>query len=240
MEAAFLSAVDLNRVERALHRLAKHDMTCWALTGGIAIELHLLHHGKPSATRALNDLDFIVESFEHIPVTLAEDFLFRHIHPTDPPGKALLQCIDTENTLRIDVFRAASEVIARSNPIAFADCTIRVVSLEDITARLARLVLEIAKGLPINARHAKDFVRLDEIADVDKICTIWEDHRKEDHPHDFLNARAVCLKQITGHPELLVSPCYSRNPNEFCPRCSSTPSLRLADPQIMLDIMGYC
>jgi len=49
--------------------------------------------------RALNDIDFIAESFDHIPASLASDFLFRHIHPFDPPGRTMLQFIDAESAL---------------------------------------------------------------------------------------------------------------------------------------------
>ena len=36
-------------------------------------------------------------------MTFAKSLLFRHIHPFDPPGKTLLQCVDTENTVRVDI-----------------------------------------------------------------------------------------------------------------------------------------
>jgi hypothetical protein len=48
-----------------------------------------------------------------IPETLRSDFLFRHIHPFDPPGKIMLQLIDPDTALRIDVFRACGQTMSR-------------------------------------------------------------------------------------------------------------------------------
>jgi tartrate dehydratase beta subunit/fumarate hydratase class I family protein len=60
--------------------------------------------GRDAGVRSLNDIDFIVDSFEHIPQSLAGEFLFRHVHPFDPPGKTLVQSIDPETMVRVDVF----------------------------------------------------------------------------------------------------------------------------------------
>ena len=103
---AFLAAADAQRATRTLYKLAEHDIGQWALAGGLALEIHVARAGGRGAARQLNDLDFIVDSFEAIPRTLGRDFLFRHVHPDDPAGKALLQAVDPETRLRVDVFRA--------------------------------------------------------------------------------------------------------------------------------------
>jgi hypothetical protein len=71
----------------AFRKLARHEIRHWALTGGFAFEIHAERLGLQPSVRALNDLDFIAPSFDYIPGTLPRDFLFRHIHPLDPPGK---------------------------------------------------------------------------------------------------------------------------------------------------------
>jgi len=83
----FLSAADAERASRSLRKLARHGTGCWALTGGLAFEMHAIRLGMGSGERALNDLDFVAASFGSIPQTLAGDFLFRHIHPHVLPGK---------------------------------------------------------------------------------------------------------------------------------------------------------
>src|SRR6202011_4953409 len=98
----FLSVADQDRALRSLQKLARHDVSRWALTGGVALGIHrVLLRGEP-AIPTLNDLDFIVDSFDCIPETLANDFLFRHIHPFDTPGKTMLQFVDSDSALRMD------------------------------------------------------------------------------------------------------------------------------------------
>jgi hypothetical protein len=100
----FLSATDTGRALRTLGKLASHDTRLWARTGGLAVELHHLRAGVKPGTRALNDIDFVAESFERIPETLADNLLFRHIHPNAQPGKTMLQLIDLDTALRCDFF----------------------------------------------------------------------------------------------------------------------------------------
>src|ERR1051326_3381878 len=102
----FLSRADADRAIHTLAKLARHDISRWALTGGMATEIHRLRSGCEPATRVLNDIDFIAGSFDCIPESLADDFLFRHIHPADPPNKTMLQAIDPDSALRVDIFRA--------------------------------------------------------------------------------------------------------------------------------------
>jgi hypothetical protein len=80
----FLSVADANRALQTFRKLVRHEIQGWALTGGLAVEVHRLSHGCQPSMRALNDIAFIAESFDAIPETLADDFLFRHIHPRDP------------------------------------------------------------------------------------------------------------------------------------------------------------
>jgi len=50
--------------------------------------------GAGLGIRILNDMDIVVESFRSIPSSLADAFLFRHIHSKAPEGKMLIQFID--------------------------------------------------------------------------------------------------------------------------------------------------
>src|SRR5216683_3886183 len=144
----FLSVADANRALRTFRKLGHHDIHGWALTGGLAVEVHRLRRGFQPSLRALNDIDFIAESFDGIPETLGDDFLFRHIHPCDPPNRTMLQLVDAEGKLRIDVFRSYGDTMCRTCNLDLSGCMIKVISLEDLTARTARLALDLAGGVP--------------------------------------------------------------------------------------------
>ena len=60
----FLSVADQDRALRSLRKLARHDVSRWALTGGVALEIHCVRLRGEPAIRTLNDLDFIVDSFD--------------------------------------------------------------------------------------------------------------------------------------------------------------------------------
>src|SRR5215471_20118241 len=81
----FLSVFDLTRAFDLLERLSQHTHS-WALSGGLAIEIHVLRAGLTPRKRSLNDLDFIATGFADIPRTLAKNFLFRHVHPEEVPA----------------------------------------------------------------------------------------------------------------------------------------------------------
>lgn len=93
----FLSDCDARRASDAVEKLSRHEIDHWALAGSLALEGHCVLLGRPSRRRALNDLDFVTDSFERIPGTFGADFLFRHVHQGDPPGRVLLQMIDADN-----------------------------------------------------------------------------------------------------------------------------------------------
>lgn len=116
----FLNADDSARGARTFLNLARHDISRWALTGGVAIELHILPLGGKPVIRHLNDLDFVAASFDSIPETIGSELLLRHVHPQDPPGKTMLQGVDPETGVRIDVFRAYGGEMERTCPITIA------------------------------------------------------------------------------------------------------------------------
>ncbi len=160
-----LSQEDCARVTGTFRRMAAHDIYRWAVTGGIAIELHILGRGGESILRPLHDIDFMASSFDCIPKTMGSGLLLRHVHPSDPPAKTMLQAVDPETAVRIDVFRAYGLEMNRTLPIEIAKLPIRMVSLQDMVARHGcetcspQLGLdggqtsrpEIREGLPSNA-----------------------------------------------------------------------------------------
>jgi hypothetical protein len=189
--------------------------------------------------RALNDIDFIADSFDAIPKSLADDFLFRHIHPSDPPGKTMTQFIDSESALRIDVFRANGATMSRTADLDLKAAMIQLISLEDLVARTARLALGLAVGVPTPSKHAIDFLRLAELVDLTEIETAWPDHRKPGQPASFIETSSLLEHLIPVRQDLLITPDYSKDAEEACPRCRRTAAFRFADPKVILSILGY-
>src|SRR4051812_2130894 len=146
MIPSFLTADDRDRVFRTIRKLAEHDISDWALTGGLAVEMHIQNGGHTPCIRGLNDLDFITREFEGIPISLAGEFLFSHVHPLDPPGRTILQLIDGDTSLRVDVFRAYGATMSRTTNAELGSIAVRLISLEDLAARAARLVLDLEAG----------------------------------------------------------------------------------------------
>lgn len=236
----FLSAADAARALRCLQRLAAHDISQWSLTGGFAIEIHHLICGRDADVRRLNDIDFIVDSFEHIPQTLGGEFLFRHVHPFDPPGQTLVQSIDPEAIVRVDVFQAYGETLRRAIHLDLLPGRLLLISLEDLVARTARLALDLAGGVPTPAKHAVDFLRLLDLVDPVDVEAAWQDQRKPQQPTSFEEAADLLQQLIPSRRYLLINPVYSRDVTAICGRCATTGDLRLADPSVMLTLLGYC
>ncbi len=185
-------------------------------------------------------MDLVVESFSSIPGSLAEAFLFRHIHPNAPEGKMLVQFIDPEAPLRIDVFRAYGATMARSQPVCFGASPIRVVALEDLAARAASLVLDLEGGQEVPLKHAADFGRLVDAVDLGQVEIAWRDHRKNGQPATFAEASARIRELIQSRRELLVAPHYSQDMSANCPKCEDCGPFRSASPVTIRSILGYC
>ncbi len=215
----------IERFLSTLRNLEKHDISRWALTGGLAMGTH-------RSSRPLNDIDFLADSFDCIPETLAADFLFRHVHPADPPGKTMLQCVDPETAVRVDVFRACGATMDRARD--------GIVSIEDLAARAARLTLDLAEGVTVPAKHAADFLRLSTMVDAARIEEAWHDHRKPAQPASFDEARRLLAELIPACPHLLISPKYSQDTEARCARCGALEKFPLADARRIVSLLGYC
>jgi hypothetical protein len=213
-------------------RLVKHDISRWALTGGFAIEMYM----GEGVVRPLNDIDFMVSSFDCIPESLGQEFVLRHVHPSDPPGKTLLQCVDPETRVRVDVFRAYGSEMERSE----AHENFRIVSLQDLTARAARLSWDLAENVPLAPKYARDFLGLLKLVQPEELESVWQDHRKPHMPASFVEVAATLIRLVEARTDLLKSIVYSTDVNAVCARCHDTAALRLAPPAKVLSLLGYC
>ena len=235
----FFCADEAKRVSNTLHRLSHHDISRWALAGGLALEIHCLRGGLPHSGRPLNDVDFVAPAFDCIPETLSRDFLFRHVHPRDPPGKTILQLVDPETAMRIDLFRAYGAILTRTLSVEFPSGPIQLISGEDVLARAARLLLDLRVGVPVPAKYANDYLRLEKVMQPSDVEAAWQDHRKPDHPVTFREANMLVQGLVATHRDLLITPIYSRDATQICSRCVATAAFPLADPHLVLSLLGY-
>jgi hypothetical protein len=213
MFESFLSQENAGRVESCLRTLQHHRIDQWALVGGLAIEIHRKLLGRPRF-RDLNDIDFVTTSFDCIPNTLADDFLFLHVHPFDPPGRTMAQLVDPAAVLRIDVFRTNPAIMGRTVELKVPNGDIRIVALEDLLAQAARLTLPIADGLPVAAKHAKDFLALLKVAAPAKAEIAWADHRRTTDPKTLEEVVFLLRDLISHSSDLLITPTYSQDPTQ--------------------------
>jgi hypothetical protein len=235
-----LSELDRERANQTLDKLARHDISGFALTGGFATEQHIKWHGVRPLIRPLHNVDFIVRSFESIPESLGQDFLLRHIHPDDPPGKTLLQFVDPDTSVRLDVFRASGSVMDRVLMAELGFGVDKVVSLEDLTARAARLSWDLSGDDRVAPKYVRDFIRLLEVANADKVAEVWQEHRNRHSPQRFSHAANEIERLIEARSNRLVAPIYSTDVDAFCARCRETAALKLADASRILAMLGYC
>jgi hypothetical protein len=238
--STFLSDADAVRAQRTLTKLHRAGIAELVLTGGLAIELHRSRGGLAAQARRLNDIDFLANRFEAIPKSLGASMIFRHVHPHDPPGKTLLQAVDPQTTVRVDVFRACGDSIARAIPVEIEGNALHMISLEDLTARIARLCMNLAHDTPIPAKHAYDFLRLLPLVEIDVMGPVWQEHRKPHHPVSFAETAILLSSLIEMRRDLQVLPKYSRDANEQCCRCKSTVNFPLANAGRVLSLLGYC
>jgi hypothetical protein len=209
------------------------------VNGGLSIELQILRSGGRARVRPLEDIDFLVSSFDCIPETLSRNFLFRHVHPDDPPAKTLLQAVDPELGVRVDVFRAYGLEMNRLLSIEVDGFSLKLASLHDLAARHARLCWDLIGGKQVHPKYVQDFLRLIDVAIVEDVEDVWREHRKPYFPEDFCEAVSALLQVIALRSDLMVAWDYSTNVNEVCLRCRETRTFPLAHGTQIYSILGY-
>jgi hypothetical protein len=128
----------------------------------------------------------------------------------------------------------------RVSPIHLFSEPFRIISLEDLTARAARLSWDLAAGIPVAAKYARDFLRLLDIVSTDQVQAVWQEHRKPDSPERVQDAASEIRRLVSTRPDLLVSPAYLTDVSVVCERCRGSAALPLVDAGRMLELLGYC
>ena len=228
------------RIRSALAKLAAHGLREFAVTGSVALQGHLGRVEPDSFRRRPHDLDIVVDGLASIPGSVARGFLARHIHAASRPGRLLLQLVDEPLALRIDIFTPFGASLARTRSVRLEGGDIRVMSPEDLAARLTSLLMDLAAGTSVAAKHARDFDRLLPLVDFDVAADIWSDYRKPGHPREFGDAVELIGRLTKSSPHLLAEPQYSRDIDAVCPHCRETPPFTRASGKAVMSILGYC
>ena len=186
-------ASEQRRLQITLARLRPHlDLDRVALTGGVAVELHLARAGRPARRTAIADLDFIALGMGAVAAAAARDFLVSHYH-TPQPGvpKGLIQLVDPVTRLRIDVFTDPPGSIAGATCLAVAGIELLVLAPRAILEHKLRTLETASKTRPVEAKHWLDAVALAEL----------------------------CGREPPPEPQHLAEPVYCTDLRAACARC---------------------
>jgi hypothetical protein len=120
------------------------------------------------------------------------------------------------------------------------DGPLRVVALEDLAARHARLCWDLVDGKCVAPKFARDFLRMVELVRLDRMESIWREHRKAWFAATFGEAVAEIRRAIELWAEFLMTPAYSTDAGQACERCEGRGEFVPARATEMLARLGYC
>lgn len=240
LNGIFSSAEDVQRCREALLRLNRNFGGALVLTGGIAIAWHLADKAVSFKKRSFNDIDLVVEGLDSLPRSLSNDFLISHFHPSRGAGKILIQLVDEPVRTRIDVFTPYSPTLMnRVQPAHIGGINCRLVSAEDLTARLGALLVPVASGEQVDPKHYERFKSLLMIVDNSVVQKLWPDYRKDGYPVDFQSATALIHEVIKRNPRVLQKESYDSDVTVMCNWCVDDDLFPLISSSKMVDVLGY-
>jgi hypothetical protein len=233
-------AEDAARAGATLRKAQRCGLEDAALTGGLAVELHLVLRGERPERRALADIDFVVDRFEDVPASMAEGFLVRHVHPRVGRGKTVLQMVDSAERVRVDFFRAYEGTMGRTGWVELEVGRLRLIGFEDLLARMTVLGLDLGRGVAVDSKFVRSMERLLAVADLGAMREAWLGQRREGHPMEFGRAVERVRELVGARGDLLVSTVYSRDVTRVCEWCEETADFRLCDAAVMVGLLWYC
>ena len=233
------NASALRRIGRVLERLALHGLGAAALTGSVASMLHGRRLGAGLRVEAPQDVDLVFPAFDAIPRSLGGALLCWHVHPDALPGRLWLQLVDPLEAIRIDIFGARGAALDQSETYRIGKIDLQVLSLEDVVANTARLLLDLSRGEAVARKHLVDFERLRPGVDIDRMEAVWPDYRRRKDPLSYRTAAAEIGRVTAAHPELLTLPRYGAAMRVACPRCRTMADFPRASAAEVRGLLGY-
>jgi hypothetical protein len=203
------------RLSGTLTRFLPHvKRAAIALTGGVAIDLHLTAAGLPRTRNGIADLDFVAGNVTAVSPGVVHDFLISHYHLPQPGyPKFMVQVVDPMSRIRIDLFPDLVSSLERARQTVVAG---HVIAILDARSIMTHKQLTLAHSSP------------DHLVD-------------EKHQRDALVLAALLGEQIgLVPPTHLTKETYGMELSA-CPRCEASrrPEFPLASKQAVFDILGY-
>lgn len=233
----FLEAADAQRVIAVLQKLNTCGLD-YAITGGIALEPSL--GSGLGRRRAFNDIDIVVSAFEALPSTLASAFMISHAHPDRPTGKLAIQLVEPNQRVRVDVFTACGDTLARTRPALIGDLTTKLVAVEDLACRIASEMMGFSRGDTVPPKCADDHIRARQAVDMNLVETAWQDQRLEKDPLTYAEAAVQVTDAMERQSGKLAKQVYGTDSHALCRHCRDTAHFTVASPKSILAILGYC
>jgi hypothetical protein len=208
---AFTEA-DTLRLRTCIARLKPHlAWSAVALTGSVAADSAV--RGWP--LRPLADVDFVAPHPRAVSAGVTRDFLVSHYHlPHDGYPKFLIQLVDPVARLRVDVFPARADVIARASQITVAGTVMPVLDADSLLDHKLALLAGATRSRRCDRKHLADAWRL----------------------------ASFCGREMADVPsDVFETPRYASDTSVMCERCcaSRSPAFPLANKQEIFEILRY-
>jgi hypothetical protein len=147
--------------------------------------------------------------------------------------------IDEAHRIRVDVFQALGNTVARAHSPSAATGGLAVLSVEDLVARSTALVCgRLQRGLTIDVKHVTAFNRLRGLGAAATLSHAWSDHRQQ-VTGTLAEASDEAVRLLEARPELIVVDRYSSDP-VACEQCRQSGPFRPAPSNRVVEILGYC
>lgn len=241
LQELFLTHEDASKCFGSLSKLTRYFNGQVVITGSIAAGWHLLKSGRQLKKRHLNDIDIVaVAGLPNIHPSLSQDFLINHFHPYREKGKVLLQLVDEEYGTRIEIFTPGSDSLAeRLIDCAVGDLSCRIVSAEDVLAKLLSIIYSVIEGNPVDPKYIEQFDLLSAVADRAVTRKVWGAYRKENQYLDFDEAAESIKSRVAANPKLLQASSYCQDVNVVCAWCHESELFPIVSRSRIYEILGY-
>lgn len=199
-----------------LARLLPHlRPSATALTGGLAIHLHLVGAGLPSTRRWIPDLDLVAADAEAVSPSVATVFLVNHYHLPQPGyARFLVQLVDPVTRMRVDVFPDVGNRLATATLRRLGGLSFSMVAAAGILAHKLQTIAAACIDSPVDEKHVEDAAAL---------------------------ARLLGQCPPTVPPAHVGRDRYQTDPTVPCPRCDASrrQDFPLAAKDRVLGLLGH-
>jgi hypothetical protein len=204
------------RLRGCLSRLRPHvDVTCIALTGGVAIDWHCATEARRFPSRPLADVDLLAAHQSVVASSITADFLVSHFHtPCPDRPKFLIQLVDPESRLRLDVFPDLVGSLQRARTCEVVGVQMPVLDAGSILDHKLQTIATASRARRVDEKHYRDAQLLGR----------------------------VCCRQVPAVPAwCLGKDEYATNVTATCARCNASrnAAFPLAPKAQILAVLGY-